>query len=185
MHIKKLKKYYFINDFNPIHLKDLDKNIELIWRSDKKENDLKKVYKLANYCKRNKIKLFLSNNIKLALKLKLNGAYISSYNKEMRFNCYQYKKDFELLGSSHNLIEIDIKKKQKIKKIFISPIFKHKRRYAMGIHKCRYFFDDKSYEKIALGGISEVNVNLILISKFIGFAGINFFKKKAPNKLGP
>ena len=49
MHISKLKKYYFIDDFNPIHLKDLDKNITLIWRSKDKKDDLKTIYKLANY----------------------------------------------------------------------------------------------------------------------------------------
>ena len=115
MHISKLKKYYFIDDFNPIHLKDLDKNITLIWRSKDKNDDLKTIYKLANYCKKNKINLILSNNIKLALKLNPSGAYISSYNREMRLNCFQYKKDFKLLGSAHNLHEISVKKKQKIK----------------------------------------------------------------------
>ena len=45
MHISQLKKYYFINDFNPIHLKDLDKNVTLIWRSKDKNDDKKTIYK--------------------------------------------------------------------------------------------------------------------------------------------
>ena len=85
MHISKLKKYYFIDDFNPIHLKDLDKNIILIWRSKNKINNFKEIHRLAIFCKKNKIKLILSNNVKLALKLKLNGAYISAHNREFRF----------------------------------------------------------------------------------------------------
>ena len=52
MHLSQLIKYYFIDDFNPIHLKDLDKNITLIWRSKDKNDDLKTIYKLANYCKK-------------------------------------------------------------------------------------------------------------------------------------
>tara|TARA_B100000029_G_scaffold511246_1_gene604767 strand:- start:246 stop:791 length:546 start_codon:yes stop_codon:yes gene_type:complete len=180
MHISKLKKYYFIDDFNPIHLKDLDKNVTLIWRNKKKENDLKIIYKLANFCKKNKIKLILSNNIKLALKLKLSGAYISAHNKDFRSNCFKFKKNFKLLGSSHNLFEVNIKKLQNVKEIFISPIFKHKKKSPLGIHKCSHFFEDKSYEKIALGGINKKNINLLLLSKFRGFAGINLFKKKGP-----
>ena len=90
-----MKKYYFIDDFNPNHLNDLDKNVTLIWRSKEKIDDFKTIYKLANFCKKKKLKLVLSNNIKLAIKLKLSGVYISSYNKDMRFNCFQYKKNFK------------------------------------------------------------------------------------------
>ncbi len=175
-----MKKYYFIDDFNPIHLNDLDKNITLIWRSKEKRNNTKMIYKLANFCKKNKIKLVLSNNIKLALKLNLSGVYISSYNKDIRFNCFQYKKNFKLLGSAHNLLEVNIKKVQKISEIFISPIFKHKKRTPLGIHKCGSFFQDRSYKKIALGGINKSNLNLLSLTEFTGFAAIGFFKKKGP-----
>ena len=36
-------------------------------------------------------------------------------------NCY---KNFKIIGSAHNSIEIKIKEKQNCEKIFISPIFK-------------------------------------------------------------
>ena len=180
MHISKFKKYYFIDDFNPIHLKDLDKNITLIWRNKKSEDDMEIIYKLAKFCKKNKINLFLSNNIKLALKLNLNGVYISAKNKDIRFNSFNIKKNFIFLGSAHNLQEVKVKKLQNVKEIFISPIFKHKGRTPLGIHRCRYFFEDRSYQKIALGGINKKNINLLLLTKFAGLAGINLFKKKGP-----
>ena len=180
MHLSKFKKYYFIDDFNPIHLKDLDKKITLIWRSKNGKNDIQKIYKLANFCKKKKIKLYLSNNVKLALKLRLNGAYISAYNREFSFNSYSFRKNFSLIGSAHNLFEAKIKKLQKIKIIFISPIFKYKNKMPLGIYKSRIFFGDSSYEKIALGGVDKKNINLLNMTKFIGFAGINYFKKKGP-----
>ncbi len=180
MHKSQLKKYYFIDDFNPIHLKDLDKNIILIWRPKNISEDKKTIYKLADFCKKRRIELILSNNVKLALKLNLNGAYISAYNKDFRFNSFKFKKDFKLIGSAHNLTEVSIKKLQNVKEIFISPIFKNKKRSALGIHKARFFFEDKSYDKIALGGINNINIKLVLLSKFIGVAGINLFKKKGP-----
>ena len=46
------------------------------------------------------------------------------------------------------------------------------------------FFKDNSYEKIALGGINKKNINLLSMTKFIGVAGISFFKKR-PQKFGP
>ena len=90
----------------------------------------------------------LSNNVKLALKLKLNGAYISAHNKDYRFNSYKFRKNFKLIGSAHNIIEVNIKKAQKIDEIFISPIFKYKNKSPLGIHRIKYFFEDNSYKKI-------------------------------------
>ena len=109
-----MKKYYFIDDFNPIHLKALDKNITLIWRAGDNNDNIKTIYKLAHFCKRNRIELILSNNVKLALKLKLNGAYISSYNRDFKFNSFKFKKNFKMIGSAHNLKEVNIKKLQNI-----------------------------------------------------------------------
>ena len=180
MHLKNLKKYYFIDEFNPNHLKVLDKNISLIWRSKYKQRNLKLISKLADFCKKYKRSLFLSNDVKLALKLKLNGAYISAHNKDFRFNNYKLKKNFKIIGSAHNHIEINIKKKQKIKEIFISPIFKHKNKAPLGIHKLKYIFEDTEFEKIALGGINYKNIKLLKLSNFIGIAGISIFKKKGP-----
>ncbi len=180
MHISKFKKYYFIDDFNPIHLKDLDKNITLIWRNKNKADDIKKIRMLADYCKKSKRSLILSNNVKLALKLNLSGAYISAHNREFRFNNYKFKKNFRLIGAAHDLLEVKIKKLQNVKEIFISPIFKYKKKIPLGIHKCKIFFEDTSYEKIALGGINEKNINLLLLTKFTGIAAIDLFKKKGP-----
>ena len=182
MHISKLKKYYFIDDFNLNNLKDLDKNIILIWRKKNIGHDLEKINKLAKFCKKRGIKLLLSNNVKLAIKLKLHGAYISANNKDYRFNNFLLKKNFILVGGAHNLIEVNIKKKQKIREIFISPIFKYKKRYPLGIYKSRYFFLDNSYNKIALGGINNLNLKTLLLSKFLGFAAIEMFQKKRPQK---
>lgn len=180
MHISKLKKYYFIDDFNPIHLKALDKNITLIWRAGDNNDNIKTIYKLAHFCKRNRIELILSNNVKLALKLKLNGAYISSYNRDFKFNSFKFKKNFKMIGSAHNLKEVNIKKLQNIEEIFISPIFKDKNKTSLGIHKCNFFFEDNSYKKIALGGIKSNNIKLLSLKNFSGFAAISLFKKKGP-----
>ena len=66
----------------------------------------------------------MSNNIKLAIKLNLDGAYIPAFNKDLTHNCFQLKKKFNLLGSAHNVKEIRIKEIQNVKYIFLSQLFK-------------------------------------------------------------
>ena len=73
-----------------------------------------------------------------------------------------------------------MKKKQRVKEIFISPIFKYKNKHPLGIYKSRLFFEDKSYQKVALGGVDNKNIKLIKLTKFKGIAGISYFKKKGP-----
>ena len=82
------------------------------------------ILKVKKYFKKKNIKFYLSNNIKLAVKLNLDGAYIPSFNNDMSHLNYNFKKNFEIIGSAHNLKEIRTKELQKVNKIFLSSIFK-------------------------------------------------------------
>ena len=92
MHNKILKKYYFINSFDPRHLNSLDKNILLIYRNYTEKIDENLIIKIKQYCKKNRRKIFLSNNFKLAIKLDLNGVYLPSFNKDLNSNSFKIKK---------------------------------------------------------------------------------------------
>ena len=48
------------------------------------------------------IKFYLSNNIKLALNLGLNGAYFPSFNTDLKHLSYSLPKNFKILGSAHS-----------------------------------------------------------------------------------
>ena len=176
MHLSNYKKYYFIDQFNPRHLKKLNKNITLIWRSKYKENNIETIHKLAKFCKLNRLSLILANNVKLAIKLRLDGAYISASNKDLSFNSYKFKKNFKILGSAHNISELNIKKVQRINGIFISPVFKKKTNQALGIYRANYLIKNYKINKIALGGINNKNIKLLKLVKFDGFAGIKYFE---------
>ena len=126
MHINKLKKYYFINEFNQNHLISLNKNISFIWRNKDKETPINTLIKLRDFCKKNQRNFYISNNVKLAERLKANGVYISSFNKNLNLGINKFKKKFKILGSAHNLKEIKIKELQNIEEIFLSPLFKEK-----------------------------------------------------------
>ena len=175
MHNIKLKKYYFINQFNKNNIDNLDNNTTIIYRNYKRQNDLKCIIKIRNYCRKKRIKFYISNNIKLSLNLKLDGAYIPSFNRSYRHLSYSFKKNFDLIGSAHNIKEIKTKETQKVKSLFISSLFKKNKNY-LGIRKFNFISKLTKKRVIALGGISKNNIKKLRIVNCMGFSGISFFE---------
>ena len=109
-----IRKYYFINKFDTNNIDKQDKQTTIIYRNySAKTIDRALILKIKRYCKRKSIKFYLSNNIKLAIKLNLDGAYIPAFNKSLKHLAYSFKKKFEIIGSAHNLKEIRMKEIQK------------------------------------------------------------------------
>jgi len=170
-----LDKYYFINNFDSNHIKKLDKDISIIYRNYSSSINKNLLLKIRDFCKKNRRKFYLSNNIKLALKLNLDGAYLPSFNNNINHLSYKFRKKFLIIGSAHNLKEIRIKEKQRVKKIFISSIFKKKKNY-LGIYKFKKLSKLTKTKIIALGGINQNNLKKIKLLNISGFAAINLFK---------
>ena len=177
MHNKNLNRYYFISKFNKSHIDKQHKETTIIYRNYKQKIDKKVILKLKNYCKKKGVKFLLSNNIKLAINLNLDGAYIPSFNKDKKHLSYTYKKNFILLGSAHNIYEIRIKELQNVESIFLSSIFKKNKNY-LGIYKFKLKSLLSKKPLIALGGISNNNLKRLNLVNCIGFAGISFFEQK-------
>ena len=77
-----MRKYYFISKFDTNNIDKQDKQTSIIYRNySKKTADPKLIIKIKRYCKKKSIKFYLSNNIKLAIKLDLDGVYIPAFNK--------------------------------------------------------------------------------------------------------
>ena len=91
------------------------------------------------------------------------------------------KKDkrLKIIGSAHNIREIMIKKKQKVDLIFISPIFKVRKKTEF-LNVCKFNTLSKISKKkvIALGGIDKKNIKKIKMVNCSGFAGISYFNEK-------
>ena len=117
----------------------------------------------------------MSNNIKLAIKLNLDGVYLPSFNKSIKHLAYSSKKNFKIIGSAHNLKEIKIKESQNVEDIFISSLFKRNKNF-LGINKFRSMLKVTKKNVIALGGISKTNIKILKNLKVNGFAGISFFE---------
>ncbi|MDB2652505.1 thiamine phosphate synthase [Candidatus Pelagibacter bacterium] len=175
MHVNLPSKYYFINKFDTNNIAKLDKNTAIILRNYTSEINLKTIINLKNFCKKNGHKFFLSNNVKLALNLKLDGAYIPSFDKNIDHLSFSFTKNFLILGSAHNNKEIKIKEKQLVKIIFLSSIFKKNKNY-LGINKFKLLTKLTNIKVVALGGISGKNIKKIKLLNCFGFAGISFFE---------
>ena len=179
MHIYN-KIYHFIDEFKENELEKISiKNISIIYRNYINKINFDEIIKLKKYCKKRGYKLFLANNIKLAWKLDLDGAYIPSFNKKFTHNLFATKKNFLLIGSSHNLSEILLKEKQGCKEIFLSPIFqiKKKNKY-LDLSRFRILTRSTNIKIIALGGINKENLKKLNISNASGFASISYIKKR-------
>jgi len=107
--------------------------------------------------------------------LDLDGVYIPSFNKSTKHLSFSFKKKFNLIGSAHNNKEIKIKEKQKVKKIFISSVFKKNKNY-LGINRFKLISNLTKKKVVALGGISKENINKLKLLKSTEFAGISYFK---------
>ena len=177
MHNKILNKYYFIKKFDQSHIDKQDKQTIIIFRNYDKKIDEKLILTIKNYCKKKENKFLISNNIKLAIKLNLDGVYIPSFNKDKKHLSYSLKKNFMILGSAHNISEIRLKELQRVNAIFLSSIFKKNKNF-LGIQKFKLFASLTKKKIIALGGISKKNLGKLNLVNCDGFAGITFFEQK-------
>jgi thiamine-phosphate pyrophosphorylase len=176
MHIKKIKKYYFINKFDTNIINKQDKQTTIIYRNYNSNNkDESLILKINKYCKKRSIKFFLANNVKLALKLNLNGVYIPAFNTNLNHLAYSYKKNFEIIGSAHNLKEIRIKENQSVEKIFLSSVFKKNKNF-LGINKFKILTKLTTKKIVVLGGVSNKNIKKLTLLNQSEFAGISFFE---------
>ena len=176
MHINMMRKYYFINKFDTNNIDKQDKQTTIIYRNySSKPTDQALILRIKRYCKKKSIKFYLSNNIKLAIKLDLDGAYIPAFNKSLKHLAYTYKKNFRIIGSAHNLKEIRIKEKQNVNKIFLSSLFKKNKNF-LGMNRFKLLSKLTIKDIVMLGGISEKNKKKLSLLNQYDFAGISYFE---------
>ena len=170
-----LKKFLFINELDTTLINKQDRNTSIIYRNYKSQTKPEIIKKIKNICKKRNIKFYLSNSIKLAIKLGLDGAYIPSFNRSKKHLSYSLKSNFLLIGSAHTNKEIKIKELQKVKVIFISSLFKKNKNF-LGINKFKLLSKLTNRKIVSLGGINKKNIKKLNLIRCFGFAGISFFK---------
>ena len=171
-----MRKYYFINKFDTNNIIKQDKQTIVIYRNySSKIHDEALILKIKKFCKKKSIKFYLSNNIKLAVKLGLDGAYIPAFNNSLKHLAYSFKKNFKIVGSAHNLKEIRIKENQNVEKIFLSSVFKKNKNY-LGINRLKLLSNLTKIDVVVLGGISQQNIKKLNLIEQTEFAGISYFE---------
>ena len=170
--------FIFLDQYNNQIFENNNTNIGVVYRNyndPKRETEL---IKIAKACKKKRYQLFVSNDIKLALKVRADGIYIPSFNKTKKFLNLE-KKNLTILGSAHNQKEIREKISQKCQAIFLSPIFYvEKSINFLNVYKFNYLSRLNKVSILALGGITEHNVHKLRLLHIKGFGGISMFKKK-------
>ena len=170
--------FIFLDQYNNQIFKNNNTNIGIVYRNyndPKRETEL---IKIAKACKKKRYQLFVSNDIKLALKVRADGIYIPSFNKTKKFLNLE-NKNLTILGSAHSQKEIREKISQQCRAIFLSPIFYvEKSLNFLNVYKFNYLSRSSKANILALGGITEHNVRKLRLLHIKGFGGISLFKKK-------
>ena len=181
---KYLEIYYFIDRFDFKELSEIKKKINIIFRDYNRKIKKNEILETKYFCKKKGFGLYLANNIRLATKLNLNGAYIPSFNRNLNYKNLSCSKDFKIIGSAHNSVEIKIKEKQNCEKIFISPIFKtEKNKNYLDTIKFNLLANETKMQIISLGGINSKNLKRVKLTKSVGIASISWIKKNGLNKI--
>ena len=135
------------------------------------------IISIKNFCKKQKRKFFLANDINLSLKLNLDGVYLPSFYKKLNLKNLNTKNNFLIIGSAHSIEEIRIKENQGSKIIFLSPLFKIRKKVNyLDIPKFKLLASKTTVRTIPLGGINKKNINKIKMVNSLGFAAISYFK---------
>lgn len=170
----KLNIYYFGNKVSDFIIKKLlrFKKRNIIYINHKNILDL---LELKRLCKKNNIKLYVSNNIHLAKKLNINGIHISAdYRKKIYIN----QQKFQLIGTVHTQKDFYFKQQQGCTAAFLSPIFntkKYSKNSVLNIQKFNLLSKNWKCPIYALAGINVKNLNKLNMTKIEGFGGIGFF----------
>ena len=176
------KKYFLIIE----NIKDIDlKNIKIrnkfsiVYRNRTNPENKNDLIKFSKICKLKAIKFYVANNLKLAIYLNCNGVYISASNNSLKYLANKNSK-FEIIGSAHNLKEINKKRNQGCNIILLSKLFfvdYDKKAPYLGVLKFNNYL--KIFNNlIPLGGIKSENLNSLSKMNCKGFALLSEIKKK-------
>ena len=171
---KKIKYFYFGNNLeNTVNLLKY-KNISFIYIWDKKSTK-DQVFTIKKFCKKNKIKFYISNNIWMANLIKADGIHIPSKKKTLILNV----NNMDIIGTVYSQKDYYIKKNQKCTAVFLSPLFETKKysiNKTLGPVKFNLISKNWSINSYALGGIKKNNLNKINLIKCRGIGGISFIE---------
>ena len=160
------------------------KNIAIIYNNKYIENE-NNFLKIKNFCRKNNIKFFIIDNLKLAIKYKLDGIILSNKNKSNYHKFFSHQKNLRILGKVQNQIDLYFKIKQNCNYIILSPIFenaKYKENNILNVIKFNLISNNWWQKLIALGGINHKNLTKIKMTKAVGVGFVRFISSPEMKK---
>ena len=177
MHFDKYNFFTYIDNLNQENIIKFNKKVNFILRNYEKKFINKELINFVNFCKKNRRKIYLANDVKKAKALDFDGVYIPSFNKLPIKYDLGIKRKFSIIGSAHCIEEVLIKKNQNIDMIFISPLFENaKKKAPLGIVKFNLICKDFNNKFIALGGINRQNKAMLKLLNINGYAATTYYK---------
>jgi thiamine-phosphate pyrophosphorylase len=181
-----IKFYFFIDTLDEIIRKNIKnfKKLSFIYKSNS-INDINhaNIKTIKNFCKKNKIPFFISDNFKLAIKYGADGIFLSSTYKKI--GNILLKKNFKIIGSAHNQLEYYLKNKQSCEMIMLSPLF-YNEKYSQNkiLNVCKFNLISMGWDKkiCALGGINLKNLKKLNMTKSSASAFISLMKENNQKK---
>ena len=181
MFVYKKKYYLLIENTRDLDLSNINfsNKFVIIYRNNTKVENLSKLIKFRQNCKIKRIDFYVSNNVKLMKSIKADGLYISSYNRDLSLLKLKYTQ-YKLIGSAHNLTEIQQKTLQGCTHILVSRLFKtvyRDKKDFLGTIKFNLLKRKKNANLVPLGGIRLTNLNKLKIVRSESFALMSEVKK--------
>ena len=181
-----IKFYFFIDSLDEIIKKNIKnfKKLSFIYKSNS-INDVNhaNIKTIKNFCKKNKIPFFISDNFKIAKKYEAEGIFLSSSYKKI--GNIVLKKNFKIIGSAHNQLEYSLKNKQSCEMIMLSPLFYNKK-YSQNkiLNVCKFNLISMGWDKkiCALGGISLNTLKKLNMTRSSAVGFISLMKENNQKK---
>ena len=181
-----IKFYFFIDTLDEIIRKNIKnfKKLSFIYKSVSINNiNHANIKTIKNFCRKNKIPFFISDNFKLAKKYGADGIFLSSSYKKI--GSIVLKKNFKIIGAAHNQLEYSLKNKQSCEMIMLSPLFYNKK-YSQNkiLNVCKFNLLSMGWDKkiCALGGISLNNLKKLNMTRCSAVAFISLMKENNQKK---
>jgi thiamine-phosphate pyrophosphorylase len=181
-----IKFYFFTDTLDEIIRKNIKNftKLSFIYKSNS-INDINhtNINTIKNFCKKNKIPFFISDNFKLAIKYGADGIFLSSSYKKI--GNIILRKNFKIIGSAHNQLEYSLKNKQSCEMIMLSPLF-YNEKYSQNkiLNVCKFNLISMDWDKkiCALGGINLKNLKKLNMTKSSASAFISLMKENNQKK---
>ena len=84
--------FVFLDQYDYKIFENNNTNVGIVYRNYNNPNRENELIKIAKACKKKRYRLFVSNDIKLTLKVKADGIYIPAFNKTKKYLNLEKKK---------------------------------------------------------------------------------------------